>query len=82
MAAVRGRLVEGGRIIVPAAYRRAMGLTKGDTVLMELRGEELLVRPAKSALRRVQERLRPYASATESIVDELIADRRAEAARD
>ncbi len=81
MAAVRGRVVEGGRIIVPAAYRKAMGLAKGDTVLMELRGEELTVRPAKSALRRLQERLRPYA-ATGSVVDELIADRRIEAARD
>jgi len=33
MAAVKGKVVEGGRIIMPAAFRKSMGLSKGDTVL-------------------------------------------------
>ena len=41
MAAVKGKVVEGGRIIVPAAFRKSMGLSKGDTVFMELHGDEL-----------------------------------------
>ncbi|WP_236728946.1 AbrB/MazE/SpoVT family DNA-binding domain-containing protein [Methylobacterium sp. WSM2598] len=54
MPAVKGKIVEGGRIIVPAAFRESMGLAKGDTVFMELHGDELRVRPARSALRRIQ----------------------------
>ena len=40
MSMAKGKLVEGGRIIVPAAFRRAMGIAKGDTVVMELHGDE------------------------------------------
>jgi hypothetical protein len=44
---VHGKLVEGGRLIVPAAFRKEMGLAKGDAVIMEMHGDELRVRPAK-----------------------------------
>ena len=82
MAIVRAKVVEGGRILVPAAIRRAMKLEKGDTVLLELHGEELRVRPAASALRRLQARLQDTVPRDLSLVDELIADRRAEAVRE
>src|SRR3954470_2900477 len=44
MAAVKGKVVEGGRIIVPAAFRKSMGLSKGDTVFMELHGDVRMAR--------------------------------------
>ena len=67
---------------MPAALRRAMGVAKGDTVVMELHGDELRVRPARSALRRIQEHLQPLAPASGEpmVSDELIAERRREAA--
>lgn len=82
MQVVKGKLVEGGRIIVPAAFRKAMGIGKGDALVLELHGDELRVRPARAALRRIRERLRAHAPAAgESLVsDELLADRRREAA--
>lgn len=61
MPAAKGKIVEGGRVILPAAFRKSMGLSKGDTVLIELHGEEVRIRPARSALRRLQEKLRDYA---------------------
>ena len=82
MTAVKGKVVEGGRIIVPAAFRKSMGLSKGDTVFMELHGDELRVRPARSALRRIQAKLRALAPSEGSVSDELIAERRAEAERE
>ncbi len=82
MAAVRAKVVEGGRILVPAAIRRAMKLQKGDTVLLELHGDELRVRSAASALQRLQASVRDVVPRDVSLVDELIADRRAEAARE
>ncbi len=79
MAAAKGKIVEGGRVILPAAFRKSLGLAKGDTVLMELHGEEVRLRPARSALRRLQEKLRDYAPENGSVADELITDRRQEA---
>lgn len=78
MAVVRSKIVEGGRIIVPAAFRRAMGVAQGDAVVMELQGDELRVRPARSALRRIQERLAAHAPTDHLVSDTLLADRRKE----
>jgi bifunctional DNA-binding transcriptional regulator/antitoxin component of YhaV-PrlF toxin-antitoxin module len=75
-AVVHGKLVEGGRLIVPAAFRKEMGLAKGDAVVMEMHGDELRVRPAKSALKRLREKLRGSAPGDVSVVDEFIAERR------
>src|SRR4051812_24664356 len=82
MTAVKGKVVEGGRIIVLASFRKSMGITKGDTVFMELHGDELRVRPARSALRRIQARLRALPPSEGFVSDELIAERRAEADRE
>lgn len=82
MQAVKGKMVEGGRIIVPAPFRKAMGIGKGDALILELHGDELRVRPARAALRRIQERLRAYAppDGEGRVSDELLVDRRREAA--
>ena len=82
MAAVRGKVVEGGRIIVPATFRKSMGLSKGDTVFMELHGDGSRIRPARSALHRIQAKLRAFAPSEGSVSDELITQRRAEADRE
>lgn len=82
MTAIRGRLVDGGRLVVPAAMRKSLGLETGSAVLMELHGDELRIRPVRSALRRIQEKLRVHAPAEGTLSDELIAERRAEAERE
>lgn len=82
MTAVKGKVVEGGRIIVPADFRKSMGLAKGDTVLMELHGDELRVRPARSALRRIQAKYGARVAEEGYLSDELIAERRVEAERE
>ena len=82
MGIVHGKLVEGDRVVVPADFLQALGLKEGDGVILELDGDELRVRSAHAALRRIQEWLRPYAREGVSIVDELIAERRAEAERE
>ena len=82
MQAVKGKVVEGGRIILPAAFRRSLGLEKGDTVLIELHDDELRVRPARASLRRLQAKLRALGPADSMASDALVAERRAEVARD
>jgi AbrB family looped-hinge helix DNA binding protein len=82
MTILRGKVIAGGRIALPADIRRSLGLQNGDTVLFEVNGDEVRIRPARSALRRVQERLRAFAPEEGLVSEELIAERRAEAARD
>ena len=74
--------IDGGAVVVPDDYRRALRLGDGDALLMEIHGEELRIRPALSAIQRVQERLKPFRDPDRLMSDELIADRRAEVARE
>lgn len=75
----RGKLVSGGRLQVPADIRRALGLEDGDQVQMRIVDGALQVRPVKDAVKRVQERMKPYRREGTWLSDELIADRRAAA---
>ncbi|MBD8679971.1 AbrB/MazE/SpoVT family DNA-binding domain-containing protein [Sphingomonas sp. CFBP 13720] len=76
----RGKLVSGGRLQLPVEMRRALSLGDGDTVLLEMVDGEIHVRPLRDAVSRIQARLRDYIPVGVSLSDELIADRRAEAA--
>jgi bifunctional DNA-binding transcriptional regulator/antitoxin component of YhaV-PrlF toxin-antitoxin module len=82
MATTHGKMVDGGRIIVPAEFRKAMGVAPGDTLVMDLDGEELRIRSQRAVLREIRERWMSLVPPGISLVDELIAERRAEAARE
>lgn len=82
MNAERGRLVSGGRLQIPARLRRELQLKDGDAVIMESVDGELRVRAYRDVLADVRARLRKYVPEDVSLADELIADRRAEAARE
>lgn len=73
---------EGGRVVLPASYRKAMGLCVGDDILLEREGDEVRLRSRDGAIREVQRITRQYVPEGVSLVDELIAERRAEAARE
>ena len=76
----RGRIVSGGRVQLPAEVRRELGLSDGDPVRIELVDGEVHIRPMNAVIRRIQELARPYIVEGHSVVDELIAERRREAA--
>lgn len=82
MNIVRGKIIAGGRVALPADMRRTLGLQNGDTVLIEINDEAIRIRPARSALRRIQDRLRAFAPSEGLVSEELIAERRAEASSD
>lgn len=71
-----------GRLLIPAAMRKAAGLAPGETVIVELKGEEIVLSTYSARIRKVQKILAKYKKPGESIVDEFIAERRAEAARE
>ena len=80
MDPVRGVVGPGGRVAIPAAFREALGLEVGDAVSMRLEGEELRLVNFDTETLRIRERLARYVPEGVSLVDELIRDRRHEAA--
>lgn len=78
---LHGKAVLGdkGRLVIPAALREALGLAPGDVLEIHVENQELRMSTRSGRLRRAQERLRKLVGPDRSIVDEFLAERRAEA---
>ena len=70
---------EGGRVVIPAAYRKALGLKPGDEVLLVLEDGEIRVVSRRRAVERSQAVVRRYVAGERSLSEELIRERREEA---
>jgi len=73
---------EGGRVVIPASYRQALGLDDGDEVILQLVEGELRILTPEQALRRAQALVRRHVPAGRSLAEELIQERRQEARRE
>ena len=80
MSEVRLRVNENGRVVLPAAFRKALNIRPGDQVVARLDGDEVRITTLKHRIERVQRHVRQYVKPEISLADELIAERR-EAAR-
>jgi AbrB family looped-hinge helix DNA binding protein len=67
-----------GRAVIPIALREQLGLKDGDQLVWMVRDDELIVTTRRAQLRRAQATVQKFIPATVSLVDELLADRRAE----
>ncbi len=76
------KIDKNGRVFIPADYRRELGLKPGDRVLVELHEGELRILSQLEGIRRAQEIVARHVGPGRSLADELIAERRAEAARE
>ena len=72
---------EGGRLVIPAAYRKALGIKPGDEVILVLEDGEMRVISTRQAIARAQTLLRHYIPKDRSLSEELIKERREEATR-
>ena len=73
---------DAGRIVVPARFRKLLGLEPGDPVTVTLEGDVLRVRTIEATLEGARAIMRKKNPKKRSLVDELIAERRAEAAKE
>jgi hypothetical protein len=71
-----------GSILLPKGILAAFGVEGGGVIMAELEGDTFGLISSATALRRIQESMRPYIRPGVSVVDEFIAERRAEAARE
>ena len=77
------KLIKGGKIVIPAALRREFGFKDGDTLVFESVGGRLVLKTYAQVVRDVQAEFKAMLPAgSRSMIDELLAERRAEAARE
>lgn len=73
---------KGGRLVIPAPYRKALGLREGVDVIVRLEGEELRILTFRQVLKRAQDLVSRHVPKERSLAAELIAQRREEAKRE
>ena len=72
----RMRVNENGRVVIPAAFRKRLGIRVGDQVELRVVDDELRISTLRRNMERAQRLIRKYVKPGESLVDELIAERR------
>lgn len=82
MEAQRVKIIDGGKLVIPAPMCRELGIAGGDTVMIYIADGDLRVRSVGKALERARAILRRHVLEGVSLSDELIADRRREAKRE
>ncbi len=71
------KLGKGGRLVLPEAYCRALGVEVGDDLVLVLEEGSVRVLGRKEAIRRAQALVRSYIPEGSHLSDELIEERRA-----
>ena len=73
------RLGKQGRLVIPAPLRQELGLELGDELVARAEEGRLIFEPRAAVVKRLRERFRDVKG---SLADELLAERREEAARE
>lgn len=76
------RIGKGGTVALPTPFLEAIGATEGEQVQLCLEGDVVRVLGRATAFRELQDEVRRYVPEGVSLVDELLAERRTEAARE
>jgi len=76
------KVIAGGKIVIPAELRREFGIKDGDSLTIERDADgNMVLKTYAQVVKEVQAKFRSMLGNRKgSLVDELIADRRAEAA--
>ncbi len=82
MKANKATFDESGRIVIPADYRKKLGVKPGDQVIVVLEGNSVRLVTKEQAIKEAQEIVGSFVAPDVSLVDELLQDRREEAARE
>lgn len=79
---LRTKLDQNGRVVIPASFRQALGVEAGDDVVLRLEEGELRITTQQARIQRAQRRAERYVKRGRSVVDDLLEQRRQEAARE
>ena len=82
MLQAKAKLNANGRVVIPAAVRRALDLRPGDELILRVEDGELRLSTRRQALVRARRMIRRYIPGDEDLTQSLIDDRRKEAERE
>ena len=82
MLDISTKISAGGRIVIPADFRRELGADVGDEVILRLVEGEIHVLTKAQAIRKVQAMVRKSVGKHRSLVKELLKERRKESKRE
>jgi AbrB family looped-hinge helix DNA binding protein len=77
MTEARVRLGTDGRVIIPAAFRRQLGLQPGDALIVRLDEDRVVIESRRAAVRAAQRMIREHVPAGELLTERLFEMRRA-----
>jgi AbrB family looped-hinge helix DNA binding protein len=80
--ALQTRMSKEGRVLIPAEFRHALGLKAEEPLQVYVVDGELRIVSRREGIRRAQAIAAKYKQPGVSVVDEFIAEKRAEAERD
>ena len=72
----RLRVNQNGRVVIPASFRKALGINVGDEIVLRIEDDELRITSLERRVERAQRLVRKHVKPETSLVDELIAERR------
>lgn len=70
------RVNANGRVVIPASFRKALGIHPGDQIVLRVEGDELRITTLRNRIREAQKLVQPYLEPGQSLADELIQERR------
>ena len=80
MLEIRTKIGAGGRVIIPFLIRERLHFSVGDEVVLQVKEEELCITTVDQALSQLQQKVKARNKGKISLVNELLARRRKEAA--
>ncbi len=75
------RVANNGRMVLPKSVREALGVTQGGAVVLSIEGDVVKLTSIRQSVAQAQALYRQHAT-NDLSVDDFIAERRAEAARE
>ena len=82
MEQIKTKIGEGGRIVIPAEYRKVLDLKPGDDVVLSMEDGSVRVSTIQQAIKHAQALVRRFVPEGRDLVEELMQERREEAARE
>ena len=67
-----------GRLVIPAQYRKALGLTEGEGVMISLKDGHIEILPVEQSIKNSQEKVAKYMQPDSDLVEMLFNERRAD----
>ena len=73
------KLGKGGRLVIPAAVRKLIGVSEGDDLILRYRDGRIEVMTVRQAVEAAQSLVARFVPGDRRLVEELLAERRTEA---